>query len=134
MANFFDIPEVRAASGRFDRLEIKGSDAHAAALFAAWLKGSLGRGDGLRVRCETSSRDVFLEEVRLTNDAEELKLTLKTPGCVLSSSTVRGHSSGTRMVALGDQSDVAILTEELRVRVRDLAFEAALREHLTERS
>jgi glucose-6-phosphate dehydrogenase assembly protein OpcA len=134
MANLFDIPEVRTASGRLDRLEIKGRDPHAAALFAAWLKGSLGPGGALRVRVEAGSRDLLLEEVRLTNDAEELKLSLTTPGCVLSSSTVKGHSSGTRMVALGDQSDVAILAEELRVRVRDLAFEAALREHLTTRS
>jgi glucose-6-phosphate dehydrogenase assembly protein OpcA len=127
MAHFFDNPEIRDRSARFDRLEITGSDPVAAGLFAAWLSAGLTRETPINVRFDKSRRDVFLETVRLLAPDEELKLQLTESGtCVLTSAAVQGHRGAIRTVALGDQSDAALLTEELRIRVRDLSFERAL--------
>jgi hypothetical protein len=71
-----------------------------------------------------------MEEVLFGEDDQELALRLAgSARCVLTSAAVRGHRA-TRTVTLGDQSLAALLTEELRVRARDRAFEAAVREYL----
>jgi glucose-6-phosphate dehydrogenase assembly protein OpcA len=126
MANFFDIPEVRAASARFTSLAIRGADPVGAALFASWLSASLGRTAEIDVA--TSQGGAFLEEVRLGSGAEELVLELAASGsCVKTAVRVEGHRGATRTVTLGDQSLQALMTEELRVRARDRAFETAVR-------
>jgi glucose-6-phosphate dehydrogenase assembly protein OpcA len=128
MAHFFDIPEVQAAAARFDRLFIKGNDTVVASLYAAWLTDALGRPEDIRVEIAASTSGAALEEVRLSNGHESLTLRLAPSGtCVVTSTEVQQHRSAHRTVPLGDQSVGALLTEELRIRVRDRAFEAAVR-------
>ncbi|HET9481489.1 MAG TPA: OpcA/G6PD domain-containing protein [Candidatus Polarisedimenticolia bacterium] len=128
MANFFDIPEVRAASPRFDRLRITGADAIAAKLFAAWITDSLDRSPAIETEIIAGRRGAFIEEVRFGDGEERLLLRLAPSGsCVQTSAEVRDHRSARRTVSLGDQSLTALMTEELAIRARDRAFEAAVR-------
>jgi hypothetical protein len=46
--------------------------------------------------------------------------------------SVRGHRSASRLVSLTDQSLTGLITEELRIRARDAAFERALRRLVAE--
>src|SRR5687768_1176959 len=63
MAHFFDIPQVREAAPRFDRLEIKGSDSVGASLYTAWLKAALGLERAIETRVAPGTSEAFLEEV-----------------------------------------------------------------------
>lgn len=130
MAHFFDILEVREAAPGFTRLRITGADDVAASLFANWLAGSLGRAGAIDVEFIQSPRGAFVEEVLFGDQNQELSMRLAGSGaCVLTSATVRAHRA-TRTVTLGDQSLAALMTEELRVRARDRAFEGAVRAFL----
>jgi glucose-6-phosphate dehydrogenase assembly protein OpcA len=127
MANFFDIPEVRDAAPGFNRLRVVGTDDIAAALFADWLVGSLGRAEGIELEFTQSRRGAFIEAVRFGDQEQKLSMRLVPSGsCVMTSATVRGHRGATRTVPMVDQSLAALMTEELRVRARDRAFEAAV--------
>jgi glucose-6-phosphate dehydrogenase assembly protein OpcA len=127
MANFFDIPEVRAASPRFDRLRISGADLIAARLFAAWISASLDRSRAIETEIVAGRHGGFIEEIRFGDGEETLRLRLAPSGsCVQTSADVRGHRSARRTVSLGDQSLSALMTEELAIRARDRAFEAAV--------
>lgn len=127
MAHFFDIPEVRQAAPSFTSLRITGADRVAAALFAGWIGGSSGRTGALDFEFAQGSRGAFIDEVRLGDHEQELRLRLNARGtCVLTSAIVREHRGAARAVTLGDQSLAALMTEELRVRARDRAFEAAV--------
>ncbi len=131
MAHFFDVPEVQAAAARFDRLAIKGNEPLAGSLYAAWLTGALGRDGAMRVELATSTRGAAIEEISLSNDRESLLLQLAASGtCVATATEVESHRGARRTVPLGDQSASALLAEELRIRVRDRAFEAAVRKCL----
>jgi glucose-6-phosphate dehydrogenase assembly protein OpcA len=127
MAQFFDIPEVRAGAASFDRLVIAGADAGAAQLFAAWLRTALHWGDGVTVDIQGSDRKAPIERIALSGGGLELNLRLaKSPHCVESAAKM-GEAATSRVVSLGDDSIVAVLTEELRIRSRDEALERALR-------
>jgi glucose-6-phosphate dehydrogenase assembly protein OpcA len=127
MAQFFDIPEVRGAAGSFDRLVIAGADAAAAKLFGAWLRTSLQWDDKVAVEIQGSERNAPVERITLSGGGLELNLRLaKSPQCV-ESATKMGEAATSRVVSLGDDTIVAVLTEELRIRSRDQAFERALR-------
>lgn len=127
MANFFDIPEVRAASPRFDRLRITGADPIAARLFAAWISASLHRSRAIETEIVAGASGACIEEIRFGDGEERLLLRLAPSGsCVQTSADVRGHRSTRRTVSLGDQSLTALMTEELAIRARDRAFEAAV--------
>ncbi len=127
MAQFFDIPEVRSAAGTFDRLLIAGADAASAKLFAAWLRTALQWEDRVAVEIQGSERKAPVERITLSGGGLELNLRLaKSPQCVESAATM-GDAATSRVVSLGDDSIVAVLTEELRIRSRDQAFERALR-------
>jgi len=133
MAHFFDVPEVRDAAPGFDRLRITGADGIAASLFAAWLAGSLGRAEKIELEFVHATRGAFMEEVVFSGQGEHEALVLRlarSTACVLTTATVRGHRGATSAVALGNQSLAALMTEELRVRARDSAFEAAVRRFL----
>ena len=126
MAHFFDIPQARDAAPRLNRLDIKGSDPLAGSLYAAWLANSIGHDVGANVAAGTSER--FVEEVRLSNADEYLSLRLAPSGtCIVASAKVRNHREVQRTVPMGDRSDSALLAEELRIRVRDKAFELAVK-------
>lgn len=128
MAHFFDIPEVLAAVPTFGRLSIRGTDALSARLFGAWLTSTLSLPEGFDVEVCTDGVTAPLQEIRLGDRSEqELVITLSPSGrCLETAVSVPGHRSVSRVVAMSDQSPAQILTGELRIRARDLAFERAL--------
>jgi glucose-6-phosphate dehydrogenase assembly protein OpcA len=126
MAHFFDIPEVLAASRQFSRLEVHGRDRTSAALFAAWLTSSIELGDGFTVALEDGTKDCAIEQIRLSDHEQELMLKLAGRNCLETEVSVRGHRGASRVVSLVDQTLTGVLTEEIRFRARDLAFERAV--------
>jgi hypothetical protein len=130
MAHFFDIPEVRAAAREFTRLHIRASDPMAARLFAAWLTSSLRFGDGFAVDVE-DARDAddgsVLRHVSLGNGEQALDIGVGADAsCLETSVSVHGHRSASRVVSMINRDLTALMTEELRIRARDLALERAL--------
>ena len=129
MAHFFDIPEVRAAAREFTRLHIRASDAMAARLFAAWLTSSIRFADGFAVDVEedpSTDRSV-LRHVSLGNGEQALAISVGADAsCLETSVSVRGHRSASRVVSMFDLDLSALMTEELRIRSRDIALERAL--------
>ena len=132
MAQFFDIPEVRAASREFTRLHLRSSDRMAARLFAAWLTSAVSFGDTFNVDIEDEGqRDEPgspLREVTLGNGEQSLAIKVaRGLTCVETSVSVRGHRAASRVVSLVNHDRTALMTEELRIRARDLALERAVR-------
>jgi glucose-6-phosphate dehydrogenase assembly protein OpcA len=129
MAHFFDIPEVRAASRDFTRLHIRAADRTTAQLFAAWLTSSLPFAPGFAVEIEEAkdaSGSSTLQEIRLADGDQGLAIQLAGRTCLETSVSVRGHRSASRVVSLVDQGLTPLMTEELRIRARDLAMERAI--------
>ena len=125
MAHFFDLPEVRDQAAGFTHLAIHGSDQPQCALLAGWLDGSLGwKG---RVTGELLPGAASLESVSLSGPAGELALRL-LPGqtCLESQATISTRILASRIVSVGDQHLSSLMSQELRVRSRDIAFERAL--------
>ena len=132
MAQFFDIPEVRAASREFTRLHVRSSDRMAARLYAAWLTSALPFDDRFSVDIEDGGeldeRGSPLHEVTLGNGEQSLAIKVaRGLTCVETSVSVRGHRSASRVVSLVNLDRTALMTEELRIRARDLALERAVR-------
>ena len=126
MAQFFDLPEVRAASSSFTHLCVEACDRAAASLFAAWMKNELQWGDKVTIEIQDSDRPSAIARVSLTGGSLDLHLRLaKSRKCVESAASV-GQTATSRVVSLGDDSLTALLSEELRIRSRDQAFERAL--------
>jgi glucose-6-phosphate dehydrogenase assembly protein OpcA len=129
-AHFFDIPEVRTASRSFTRLRIAAADRTAAQLFAAWLTSSMPFAPGFRVDIEdagNTSGGSALQMVHLADGQQGLTIQLETERkCLQTSVSVRGHRSASRVVSMVDQSLTSLMTEELRIRARDLAMERAI--------
>jgi glucose-6-phosphate dehydrogenase assembly protein OpcA len=127
MAHFFDIPEVRAAAPSFNRLRIEGSDIHAARLYAAWLSSTLHWARDVAIDLQERPGAAPLERVELGNDSQVLTLDLApSRTCVKTTACVHGHPGACRTVSIGDQGLAALISRELRIRSRDLAFERAL--------
>lgn len=125
MAHFFDMPGVAAAAATFTRLHVSGSDLPAARLFAGWLGASL-RGRHAQIQVEQRG-GAAIETVTFGNDREELSLRrLPDSSCVEGHARLEGREAS-RIASLGDQSLTVLIAEELRVRSRDVAFEAAVR-------
>ncbi len=126
MAQFFDLPDIRAAAAGFSALEIAAADEPGARLFAAWLSTRLPAKERLAVRI--SPGEHFLSQVALIGPQHRLELRL-TPAATCVRSSVQSGKRGLaeRTVSLGDQSLTAWLEEEMRIRARDVAFEDALR-------
>ena len=122
MAQFFELPEVRAAS--FDRLAVAGGDPYDGRLVAGWLKSRLPGGGGITAAFDPRGARP-LERVELTAPTVRLSIGVRGDDCLETAIAVDG-SAETRVVARGDDSLAALLGEELRVRARDLAFEAAV--------
>ena len=135
MAHFFDMPEVQAACTSFTRLEIHAQDRWSAALFGAWMTTAIRFGKGFSVRVTDGADDVAIEGIELGNDEHQLRLQLnERRSSIETSVSVPGHRGATRLVPLTDQALSHTLTEELRIRARDAAFERGLRAVLAERS
>lgn len=128
MAQFFDVPAIRAVADGFSRLDIVASDAPSAQLFAGWLSARLPRGSALQVAIENAPGPHALVSAALSGPAHRLELQLTSNGtCVHSSIDGGSMPLAARTVSLGDQSPASLLEEELRIRARDTAFEQALR-------
>jgi glucose-6-phosphate dehydrogenase assembly protein OpcA len=126
MANFFDIPRVRDATGSFTHLHISGSDAVAAKLYAAWLTSSLSQ--RLEVELVIESGRAPIERVRL-GDENHRSLTLRlgrSKHCVHTAMAIDGEHKSLRIASLGDQRLPALMADELQIRARDTAFERAM--------
>lgn len=127
MANFFDSPDVVAAAAGFLRLDIDAPDAHAARLFAGWLMSSLRWRGSVAISQGRGYAATALERVRFGDDQQELLLRISERAtCVDATARVHGQADMSRAVLLGDESLRALISEELRIRSRDLPFERAL--------
>jgi glucose-6-phosphate dehydrogenase assembly protein OpcA len=128
MAQFFDMPSIASAASSFTRLRIEGADPLTGRLFAAWLKTSLKWEDSVAIEIAESGRDAPIETVTLGGAGIELRLCLAgSRRCVETSATAPGQPATSRVVSLAGQSLEILLSEELRIRSRDAAFEHALR-------
>ena len=127
MAQLFDIPEVSQASVSFSRLRIAGSDPYTAGLFECWLAARLG-GRHFAGEITRGTAGEALESVLLSGEAGRLSLQLLPQNpCIATAVEIGGHRLAARVVPRGDQSNEALLGEELRIRARDTAFEDAVR-------
>jgi glucose-6-phosphate dehydrogenase assembly protein OpcA len=125
MAHFFDIPEVSAAAPDFNILRLEGSDRQAMRLFAGWLLSVLGVADRI-VPDLRECQGAPIETVMLGGSCQ-LRLRLAANRtCVQTAAEVANLPTTSRTVSLGDQQLSALLSEELRIRARDLAFERAV--------
>ena len=128
MANFFDIPQVRESRSRFTTLRLAGSDAALAKLFAGWLESALEWNGRVATQIDVRPDAGPLEFVQLGGGGRVLTLAaVSRRACVEARLEEESHMRVSRVVPLGDDRLPALLTEELRVRSRDLAFECALR-------
>jgi glucose-6-phosphate dehydrogenase assembly protein OpcA len=127
MAQFFDMSEVQAASSAFTRLRVRAGDRVSARLFAAWLSSSVRFDERFEVEIDDAGADAPIQAIRLGNPEQELILRLAgSPTCLETFASVDGERRASRVVSLGDQSLTGLMTEELRIRSRDTAFERAL--------
>lgn len=127
MAHFLDLPEVRRATASLSRLSISGADRAQCALFAGWLESSLGWKGRVEAEFADGGRSVPIDTVTLAGEMSRLTLGLHASGaCLDTEARIAGQVLASRVISLGDQSLAALLSEELRVRSRDLAFERAL--------
>jgi glucose-6-phosphate dehydrogenase assembly protein OpcA len=128
MAQFFDLPDVRSAADAYTTLDIAARDADAARLFAAWMRARLPRGLDLAVSIAPSdAREELITSITLRGDGKELALRLlANRTCVETVIRRDQQPEAVRVVPLGNLSHAALLSEEMRVRSRDTAFEEAL--------
>jgi glucose-6-phosphate dehydrogenase assembly protein OpcA len=127
MAQFFDLPEVREGSEPFNRLHIEAADRPSALLFAAWMRTALQWGDHVEIDIEECRGPSPINCIALTGGTRDLHLRLaKSRTCVESVFQSGTEQSISGVVALGDVSLTAILSDELRIRSRDHAFERAV--------
>ncbi len=136
LAHCFDIPEVLAAASKFTRLQLRAADRMSAALFAAWLTSSMRFGKGFSVDIKSGDLDVPLQEIRLGGEGQQ-ELVLRVSdgrGSMETSVAVPGHRDVSRLVPILDHSISGVLTAELRIRARDMAFERTVRTLLADRS
>lgn len=130
LAQYFDLPDLRAHAVPFDAAAITGSETADMALFAGWLRARLPGGATLKVTAAPVD-GAPLEQVRLTGAAGCVTLAhLADSACLRTSVEADDRPSSTRIVPAGDVGLDVLLRGELRIRSRDLAFEDAAREAL----
>jgi glucose-6-phosphate dehydrogenase assembly protein OpcA len=128
MAQFFDMPEVRDSAAAFDHLCIEANDRPSAQLFAAWMRSALQWRDNVTIEIQEAPRPAPIACISLTGGSQDLHLRLaKSHTCVESAMSASARNATSRVVSLGDETLASLLTEELRIRSRDRAFEHALR-------
>jgi glucose-6-phosphate dehydrogenase assembly protein OpcA len=128
LAHFFDLARVRDAAPAIARLSVGGRDRALCTLLAGWLDASLGWQGRVAVDLTDGEADAPLSDVRVTGEGLDLRLALLSTGtCVNTTAQIDGQVLASRIVSLGEQGLAAFLSQELRVRSRDLAFERAVR-------
>ena len=129
MALLFDLPQVREASPGFDRLRITGDDRAQCALFAGWLASSLDWRGRVPVELGEPASPAPLSTVDLAGGSARVHLALHPNGvCLTTEARVNGEALASRVLSLGSQTLPSLLSEELRVRSRDVPFERALQQ------
>lgn len=127
LAHLFDLPHVREAAPRIQRLAIAASDPYAARLFAGWLRTALRWPASVAVSITPADGDGRSPLERVQVDADGTLVTLQVlPSRTCLQASVDADSASSRIVPLGDSGLKALIGEELAVRTRDLAFERAL--------
>lgn len=128
LAQFFDLSQVRDAAPAIARLSIEGRDRALCTLLAGWLDASLGWEGRVAVDLADGEADAPLSGLRVTGEGLELRLALLATGvCATTTAHIDGQVLASRIVSLGEHGLAALLSQELRVRSRDLAFERAVR-------
>ena len=126
IAQFFDVPELRQDIARFSRVTIEASDRHAAALLAGWLKSRL-KAPTFDVQISPAEGPRMVNRVVLEGKPHCLVLEmLPRSSCIRTAIQCGEEETAARTVAAANESPEALITGELRVRARDLAFEQAL--------
>jgi glucose-6-phosphate dehydrogenase assembly protein OpcA len=127
LAHLFDLPQVQRVAASFDRLWIAGTDPARCALLGGWLDASLGWDGGVSIEQGHTDSTAGLAAVRLQGPAGEIELRLLTNGvCIASEARAGATLLASRVVSAGGRSLPALLSQELRLRSRDVAFEQAL--------
>jgi glucose-6-phosphate dehydrogenase assembly protein OpcA len=130
MAQFFDMPEVQQAATGFHSLEVRTKDSAVAGLLAGWLKTAL-RLPRLELRVSAPAGEALIEQISFGDSEQQLTLQVAgRGGCVTTLAAVEGHQGHRRTVSLADERLQTLISEELRIRARDRAFEAALTSYL----
>ncbi len=130
MAQFFDMPEVQQAATGFHSLEVRTKDSAVAGLFAGWLKTAL-RLPRLELHLSAPAGQALIELISFGDSEQQLTLQVAgRGGCVTTHAAVEGHQGNRRTVSLADERLQTLIAEELRIRARDRAFEAALTSYL----
>ena len=131
MAQFFDMPEVQQAATGFHSLEVRTQDPAVAGLFAGWLRTALRLPRPLELQVSAPSGQALIEQISFGDSDQRLTLQLAgRGGCVTTLAAVEGHQGHRRTVSLADERLQTLISEELRIRARDRAFEAALTSYL----
>jgi glucose-6-phosphate dehydrogenase assembly protein OpcA len=129
MAHFFDLPQICDQRDAFTRLTVTGSDRALCGLFAGWLDVSLGWQG--RVTVDLKPGGAAMDSATLEGPRMCLSLSLlHASTCVNTDARIGDQVVASRVVSLGDQRLPALMSQELRVRSRDLAFERALQSAL----
>ena len=127
LAHFFDLAQIRAAADRITALTVTGSDRLLCRLMAGWLDASLDWNGRVAVSIVDAPDGVPLRRVQLDGQGIELRVERLPDGtCADASATLDGQRLASRVVPLGDERLAALLSQELRVRSRDRAFERAV--------
>jgi glucose-6-phosphate dehydrogenase assembly protein OpcA len=127
IAQFFDIPEVRAVADRLDQVELRGTDRHQLRLLGGWLAARLPAKRTVDVTIEQAG-SAALESVRIRGRDETLAVKLLSGrSCLETTVHVGSRDPALRVASAGDTGSLALIAEELRVRSRDAAFEDAVR-------
>jgi hypothetical protein len=130
LAHLYDLPQVSSHSGEIRSLTIEARDVASARLYAGWLRSRLKWGSevAIEIRPVTTKGPTPLERVLLEGGAVSIVLEAHPARGCLEASAGRGSGADewSRIVPLGDGSLASLIGEELGVRTRDLAFEAAL--------
>jgi len=126
-AQFFDLPDVRERAATLSALSITAGNRHGARLLAGWIVSRLPEGERLEISIAADDSVAAIRSLQLTGSEMTLSLRLlPNDVCLETIVTLTGSKPVSRVVAAGDQSLAALVSEELRVRSRDTAFEDAI--------
>lgn len=127
LAHLFDLPQVRRDAAAIRTLTIEARDPFAARLFAGWLKSRLRWTSQVEIAIAEATGDGPGPLVSAVLAGDGLSISLRVaPGTACLEASVDGADATARIVPLGDGSLASLISEELGVRTRDLAFEQAL--------
>jgi len=125
LANCFDIPQVCDAIPKLNQLTIAAHDTPSARLFAGWLMSTLRPTAPwqLSIKPGKGESQLPLDSVQLGSD--DVSVTIEARGASIETRVDKPHMCA-RVAPLSDRTLARWFGDELAVRARDVAFEAAL--------